>query len=137
MLTAAVEHVGLDIMDFWAAGKQCYECILLLPLHLLSPCHSVGWQETCQMCQSHMKCMTLVSPDLVAPRLTVKSETQTNPKGNDEGPTQTIKDCRTGPSVFVYSVIFKLEKTPVITTKLLNSLLCIAILLYLLAACAC
>lgn len=86
------------------------------------------------MCQSHMKCMTLVSPDLVAPRLMVKSKTQTNPKGNKKGPTQTIKDCRTG--LFVYFVIFKLGKNPV-TTKLLNSLLCIAILLYLRTACAC
>lgn len=95
----------------------------LLPLHSLFLCHSVGWQETCQMCQSHMKCMTLVSPDSVAPRLTVKSKTQTNPKGKDEGPTQTIKDCRTGLSVFVYSVILSWKKIPVITTQLLNSLL--------------
>lgn len=64
------------------------------------------------MCQSHMRCMTLASPDLVAPRLTVTSKTLTNPKGNEKGPTQTVKDCRTGLSVFVYSVIFKVEKTP-------------------------
>lgn len=89
------------------------------------------------MCQSHMKCMTLVSHDLVAPKLMVKSKTQNNPKGNDEGPTQTIQNGRTSPSVFVYSVILSWGKTPVTTTKLLNSLLCIVILLYLRAACAC
>lgn len=76
-------------------------------------------------------------PVLVAPRLMVKSETQTNPKGNEEGPTQTIKNCRTSLNVFVYSALFKMGKNPVITTKLLNSVLCVAILLYVSSACAC
>lgn len=39
------------------------------------------------------------SPDLVGLMLTVKSKTQANPKGNNEGPIQTIKDCRAGLSV--------------------------------------
>lgn len=76
-------------------------------------------------------------PALVATRLTVKSETQTNPKGNEEGLTRNIKDCKTSFTVFVYSANFKMEKTPVITTKLVNSVLCIAVLLNVSSACAC
>lgn len=61
------------------------------------------------MCQSHVICTALVCPDLVAPGLTVRFKTQTNPEGNDEGPTQAVHGYRTLLGAFVCSVSFKLE----------------------------
>ena len=137
MYNSSSEAHGIRHRGLLGRGKQYQEWISLPPLPSRLPGSSVGWQDTCQMCRSHTERTALVGPDLVAPRLMVKYKTQTNPKGNEEGPTLAIQHCRTGLSVFVYPVTFKLEKNPVITTKLLHSLLCIALLLYLHAACAC
>lgn len=101
-----MEHVGLDIMDFWALVNT----ITFLPLYcfVLSFCG----KQSCEMGQNNLQHMTLVSLNLVAHRVIVKCSTQTNP-GSNEDPTQATEDCRTSPSyLFLLPFFFfpKLEK---------------------------
>lgn len=132
-----MEHVSLDIMDFWALVNTN----TFLPLYCFLS--SFCGQKSCKMGQSHIQHMTLVSPDLVAHKVIVNCNTQTNPGSN------TTKHQRHHPDhkrlqdeaqLSVYSVFFfffKLEKANQWQLKLLNSLPCTVIPFDPCTACAC